>query len=173
MSTRLNNTEVNELRSIVQERGLFIRLDETDDSYSDFNKVNFVDSNNRLVGFELAQNCCETAYWHVELNDGDKTNTIDYESEYIQRSATKVKHEFCDEFTKVISKCWFCSNVYFDDKEPIIKEDEEGGGTATWDLVNDKGECIGKLVLENCHNGYYSHGFYDVRDGQEPAYNSI
>lgn len=114
------------------------------------NKVNFVDSNNVVLGYDLLQNCCEDAFWTVGVNKdgtGDKLKCDD---------DNPLEIEF-DHYT-------FDPEFYEDD--PDDSEDH----VAIFKLVyNDHWE-NGRFFdskefpdlyvrLENHHNGYYSHGF--------------
>ena len=102
-------------------------------------KVNFVDKNNCLVGYDLTQNCCENAGWFIM--DEKQTEPQD-------RKETPT--ELPD---------WVFDPTFIEFVRPgnetyhILDE----GGMVIFRLVNGPAEKF--LHLYNCHNGYYSHGF--------------
>lgn len=98
--------------------------------------VNFVDDRNVLVGYELEQSCCEHAYWTCTLT-GD---------------------EECPEL-----ELW---HWRFDPEHPIEYLDDEEHWVARFRLVNEDEDKEAFLELHNCHNGYYSHGFWMEVDGE-------
>lgn len=101
-------------------------------------KVNFVDEHNVLVGYDLSQNCCETADWFISEK---------VESDYEFGSDLNQPRE---------SLGAYVFDAAFHKQFPAPGLDE--GEMAVFKLV-----CDGKpdmfLHLFNCHNGYYSHGF--------------
>lgn len=113
-------------------------------------KVNFVDENNVLVGFETDQCCCECADWY--FND---TPTLDLKN--------NLGH--CEDRNLL--------NYRFD-KRYFIKVDDEliklinpadkayrfdGGGMVIFWLTNIVDRTSLYLHLYNVQNGYYGHGF--------------
>lgn len=118
-------------------------------------KVNFVDENNVLVGYDMAQDCCENAGWFLSLTEDNeiKENAIDevegyyFDTEYFMDVDPKRKD------------CYSCLKVGFCDS--CIEE----GGIVRFRLL-----CQGKpdvyLHLYNSHNGYYGHGFTAEIGGQ-------
>ncbi len=111
--------------------------------FEDLGKINFVDENNRFVGFDYQSNCCESFGWLIrdellstrkELNgmEGDTTEKLE-------------GYSFDEQFLPVETPC---------DNESI---DYDGGGSIVFKLVaKDKPDLY--LHLYNYHNGYYSHG---------------
>jgi len=95
-------------------------------------KINFVDKNNVVLGYDTDQQCCENAGWF--LADQPTDHIIEEESVLDW-----------DE--------WNFDPEYF--QETGIGSDE--GCMAIFRLVN--GEKQKFLHLFNCHNGYYSHNF--------------
>lgn len=102
-------------------------------------KVNFVDENNVLVGFDYRSCCCEqfgyffSAWFPTRLEDTPDP-TDDVLNEYVFDTS-------------------FC-------QEPTIKSAVEYGddpAAVVFRLTNGSKELF--LTLHNTHNGYYSHGF--------------
>lgn len=114
-------------------------------------KVNFVDVNNVMVGYDMAQDCCEHADWFI--------------SEQI------VLNNITEHGRKEFDVGCYCFDTSFF-KNPKIPVSEEG-----WDELDDGGMVIFKLVasgkpdlylhLFNSHNGYYGHGFEAKIAGQK------
>lgn len=103
-------------------------------------KINFVDDNNVLVGFDYELNCCEDfGYQLTEIipssfNRGN--NGIDPD-----------KYQFDTNFFKSLSNL-----------------DTDEGGAVLFKLdYQDKSIY---LTLRNSHNGYYSHGFKMLKDNE-------
>ena len=95
-------------------------------------KINFVDKNNVLVGFDMPAQCCEDFGWFI--------------------SPIKEK------VIKRIAKDFNLSNYAFNpDFFEEAKLEGQEGGMVIFKLVND-GKAL-YLHLYNSHNGYYSHGF--------------
>lgn len=99
------------------------------------NKVNFVDDNNVLVGYDLTQNCCEDAGWFIRDSVMD---SIPIEEQKISLNNYIFSGKYYEFFGEVeeFELCWM-----------II-----------FGLVNPEDEKV-YLHLYNCHNGYYTHGF--------------
>jgi len=105
-------------------------------------KVNFVDENNVVLGYDLEQDCCEHADWFI---------------------ADRPMKKICERKTDNPR----LSGYVFDTKyfESIQNEDEsEEGGMAIFRITNGKKEKF--IHIYNSHNGYYSHGF-DFKAGQK------
>lgn len=168
----LTKEEVAELQSATEDKGLFVRLDEEEYCAGSFNKVNFVDSNNRLVGYDLVQDCCEWADWRlVWVNDllvlceeKEHEGELDAKHTYREKVSTEGDGYWA---TKVTHKIWFYPGVFFADEKPEITEYEDGqGGEAKWRLLDSNKNYVGDLILENSHNGYYCHSFTDINNGE-------
>ena len=107
-------------------------------------KVNFIDSNNVILGYDLEQNCCEHAFWTIsETPDGK--NPI---------------HEGDGSTGKEIELKGYCFDPNYCQRHD---DAEDGDYTATFKLVGNQWAKTKLpdlfLRLENHHNGYYSHGF--------------
>lgn len=119
------------------------------------NKVNFVDTNNVFIGYDLDQICCETAFWAIsETKDG--LNPIFKGEENIGEEIVINDYVFDPYF---IESCKGEDNGDFEIAYAVI-----------FRLVGWKGKPDLYLRLENKHNGYYSHGFsfkgYDVIENE-------
>ena len=106
-------------------------------------KVNFIDTNNVILGYDLGQDCCEHAFWTIsETLDG--ANPI---------------HQGDNEAPQEIELDGYCF-----DPEFCQRADNDGAEqyVATFKLVH-RAFGVTKpdlyVRLENHHNGYYSHGF--------------
>lgn len=97
-------------------------------------KVNFVDENNVVLGFDNSQSCCESYGWffHPEIcnkvaDDIRPTNLEDYSFD----------------------------STFFQENDGGA---HDCGGIVIFKIASKSGE-IYYLHLYNFHNGYYSHGF--------------
>jgi len=114
--------------------------------YSWGNRINFVDDNNVLVGFDNESSCCENFGWSITsdvLGDrfdyADEGDTLDYhfDPKFYQYGA--VGTDYPDE-----------------------------GLSITFRLISDDGEEDLYLHLWNYHNGYYGHGFnFQIGEGDD------
>jgi len=110
-------------------------------------KVNFVDENNILVGYDLEQNCCEQADWFIidSICDKEKfdslrgTPSADGLPQVFSEKDYVFDPGFFEEVSITDEVCWYELIVVF----RLISK-------TLPDLY---------LHLFNCHNGYYSHGF--------------
>lgn len=92
-------------------------------------KVDFVDHNNVVVGFDMGQYCCEQFGFHF----------------------TKDKH---GETIVTVTEEELAPYVFDTSRDSVVQND----GCAIFRLwADDKPDLY--LVLFNHHNGYYSHGF--------------
>lgn len=107
-------------------------------------KVNFVDSNNVILGYCLEQSCCENAFWTISDNPGGNNPS----------------HKGDDSFMQEIELDGYCF-----DPDYFLRKDDEGeeSHVAIFRLKDCRfGEPKSPdlyVRLENHHNGYYSHGF--------------
>src|SRR5687768_13250084 len=98
-------------------------------------KVNFVDENNVVLGYDMDQSCCEHADWFITDKPQD---TIVNRGEEIPDLTG-----------------WTFDVDYF---QSIENHNElDCGEMAVFRIVNGDQEKF--IHLFNCHNGYYSHGF--------------
>ena len=107
-------------------------------------KVNFVDKNNVVLGYDLEQCCCELADWYI-------TKTIPSSSE----PEDEVSEEGLEDYV-------------FDTS--FIEYPVDSDMYGEWGCVVFKIVAEGKpdlyISLHNTHNGYYGHGF-TFKCGQE------
>lgn len=102
-------------------------------------KVNFVDENNVVVGFDTCQSCCENFGWFFRSTEPVSV-VIDLDD---QPDATTLKaYSFDPDYFKEISG-------------PDKYDDTNGVVFRLW--ADNQPDLF--LVLYNSHNGYYSHGF--------------
>ena len=95
-------------------------------------KVNFVDENNIVLGYDMNQICCEDADWFI--SDVIENTKID-----------EMEHDIED---------FVFDTEFFDE---IDCPDNDEALIAVFRITNGKQEKY--IHLYNCHNGYYSHGF--------------
>jgi len=108
-------------------------------------KVNFVDSNNVVLGYDLEQDCCEHAEWTISQNRDGSNQVISGSSD------NSFEHEIKD----------FVFDPEFYEREDNT-ENYEDTNTAIFRLLKrawKQDPEILYLRLSNTHNGYYSHGF--------------
>jgi len=98
-------------------------------------KVNFVDKNNVLVGYDMDQCCCENADWYIL--DRIESDT----------SLSGSVEESLEDYN-------FDPNFFQD-----VDGDYNSGGMVVFKLINEKNGDEKYLHLFNIHNGYYGHGF--------------
>lgn len=113
-------------------------------------KVNFIDENNVLLGYDLQQDCCEHAGWFIEdipMSLGDYAKKINVYGYAVPQSDTKSMDKDWSG--------WVFDTSFYKKMENTREVDE--GGTVVFKLVDGQQDKF--LHLFNCHNGYYSHGF--------------
>ena len=112
------------------------------------NRLNVVDENNVVVGFDYDSSCCEN-FGHVFLTgipakvDGDELTSIEFDH------------------TKFVF-----DTTFFKDNLGLCKYDS--GGACAFRLTNKEGAEV-FLILYNHHSGYYAHGF-DMEVGGKKLY---
>jgi len=107
-------------------------------------KVNFVDENNVVLGYDTHQDCCEVAGWFLSdsilKEDDGYTDTIDKEIDLPNWVFDTSFHQYVKHY------------------------DLDDGKMVVFRLINGEQEKF--LHLYNSHNGYYAHGFEFVHDGK-------
>lgn len=103
-------------------------------------KMNFVDENNVIVGFDTAACCCEDFGWYY--SEGEEVAEIVAELSLDAEGLAPFR--FDPEF--------------FRTNDRVGKYDEEGG-EVVFKLVHAETGAVIYLHLYNHHNGYYAHGF--------------
>ena len=108
-------------------------------------KVNFVDEDNVVLGYNMAQDCCEHAGWFIA-----EKPILDFSSDADEGPEFDVTaYRFDTEYDVTI--------------DPPASLDE--GDVEVFRLVAD-GKPDLFLHIFNAHNGYYSHGFA-MKRGEE------
>lgn len=113
-------------------------------------KVNFVDENNVVVGYDLTQNCCEWAGWFLSYGEETSARNNDLDREIVET------YQFDPQYFFTVSND---TNLDY-------------GGLVRFRLVSE-GKSDIFLHLFNSHNGYYSHGFSIDVGGIESRYGHI
>ena len=128
-------------------------------------KVNFVDTDNVVLGYDTSVQCCEQAGWFISdtpIRDGSFWTELD------ELQVDMVKG------TPVVMK-----NYSFD---PTFMETLNGdscgcdsGGMAIFRIVYKNNKIQGQKFLHiyNAHNGWYSHGFHFTVDTAKPIKGSL
>lgn len=104
-------------------------------------KVNYVDENDRFVGYDLYRNCCES-FGHAVTTD-------------------KEIGEFPDDVPCNVAKDVDLAPYRFVDEPPdkVKSEDEYTRGGSVFFRIEAPDLPDLYVALWNYHNGYYSHGF--------------
>lgn len=105
-------------------------------------KVNFVDTNNLVLGYDIGQHCCEKAGWFIH---------DEKQKESLERSTTTWG-------TPETLPGWTFDKAFFESVGDG-KDFEWGGGMVIFRIVNVDEEKEAFVHLYNMHNGYYHHGF--------------
>jgi hypothetical protein len=111
------------------------------------NRMNFIDSNNLVVGYDYSQSCCEEFYWYASYDECTKDEDI------------LVQDEWDDTSNKVADLPAIPlddDELYFDKSYNRLFEDRDVNGVQFRILGGEKPIY---LMLVNSHNGYYGHGF--------------
>lgn len=104
-------------------------------------KINFVDENNVMLGYDNDQCCCEHADWFI---------------------ADEVTPKILDHQPVDAVDGWVFDPDFFREIDHATSGDAkynclDAGGMAVFRIV--KGDAEKFIHLFNCHNGYYGHGF--------------
>lgn len=102
-------------------------------------KVNFVDENNVILGYDLSQDCCEYADWFIADEVTNDANFFDINVEE-GREADYTEYRFDTEFF-----------MEFDNDQYEVE------AVVVFRITDGKNEKF--IHLFNVHNGYYGHGF--------------
>lgn len=114
-------------------------------------KINFVDDNNVLVGFDYGQCCCEQFGYLFSETIDTNIDAVNMDAANINTKSVEFDHDGWN-FDKTFIKVVNFENTW-----------DEGGAVA-FRLTKDKDEIF--LILYNMHNGYYGHGFDMLEDGK-------
>lgn len=105
-------------------------------------KVNFVDENNVLLGYDMDSCCCEHFGWFIADQPATEVPAV------TEEAGELTDYRFDPDY---FSESY---NDYFD-----------RGGMVLFRITNGPQEKY--LHLYNIHNGYYSHGFTFSKDDQQ------
>lgn len=104
-------------------------------------KINFIDENNILVGFDMTSSCCEKFGWSITSIKPLNMKTAENE----------------DKTPDDLEDYRFDPNFFEELKDAGESGDDAG---VIFCLVNKNcSRDVLYLTLYNSHNGYYSHGF--------------
>jgi len=106
-------------------------------------KVNFIDSNNVILGYDLGQDCCEHAFWTI-------SETPDGKNPLYQGDNEAVKEIELDGYCFDPNYCERAANDEGEEYTATFKLVCRAYGFHRPDLY---------VILTNHHNGYYAHGF--------------
>lgn len=110
--------------------------------------INWVDDDNRLVGFDYEVECCENFGYFFS------------KAETTEEAIVEDENQKSNEFPKTGME-----NARFAKKNPEIFDSH-----AFFEIENSEWKF---LVLYNFHNGYYAHGFSVSQNGKEIFFDSI
>lgn len=122
------------------------------------NKVNFVDENNVLVGYDFYGMCCENFGWYIS----NKPTTDLHDRLFNEDTDENAINESL--------KDWTFDPSFFQKLDTNINDYYDYDQRAVFRLVNGDNELF--LHLYNVHNGYYKHGF-DFAKGDEIIHTGI
>lgn len=100
-------------------------------------RVNFIDSNDVFVGYDMSHDCCEWFGWFIAPGLVTEHDEVE-----------KLSTETAPDVRGFVFDPTFGEQLSFDYE----------GSLAVFRLVNDSGAVL-FLHLFNSHNGYYGHGF--------------
>jgi len=108
--------------------------------------INFIDTNDVFIGYDLSQDCCEYADWYIS-----ESLEFVYPIDKIKRMDKSLyeHHVFNPSFIE----------------GPNESSDLDAGMWVAFKMV-DNGKPDLFLILFNSHNGYYGHGFELKIDGE-------
>ena len=106
------------------------------------NKINFVDDNNVILGYDLVRQCCEVPSWYISQ---DKPSSVDDLHD----------NGYCD----IDAPDYNFDPNFFEAPEGGEGSNDRWTRFVIFRLVHKDGDGEAFLVLVNNHSGYYSHGF--------------
>jgi hypothetical protein len=107
-------------------------------------KVNFIDANNVLIGYDMSQCCCEDASWYLSDSVEDYSN-----------DAEEIIVLHLDDY---------CFDPSFFEERNNSKTLDRGAQVIFKLIAEGRPDLY--LNLYNAHNGYYGHGFTVTHGGQ-------
>jgi len=126
-------------------------------------RVNWVDENNVLLGFELGACCCEDFGYYYVSDPNDYKRVLDEaeETRCNQDETEPAAGEEPDLEDYVFDTGFFGQHLksnYYDEENFVIFK-----MSVPWKKDKQRKRPAVYLVLFNMHNGYYSHGFNFAR----------
>lgn len=115
-------------------------------------KVNFVDDNNVLIGYDFCGQCSEEFGWYISDRVTDSKEGCVF-SDNIDVNAINES-----------LKDWSFDTGFFQELNGNNANDFNDDKRVAFRLVNEDNELF--LHLYNIHNGYYGHGFDFAKDGE-------
>jgi len=115
-------------------------------------KINFVDENNVLVGYDFSSNCCESFGWYVASLVTSNPDHYLFGDGNTNESINESIKDYT--FDPTFFREWNEGDGEYSDEDNHV----------AFRLVNGDKEMF--LHLYNNHNGYYSHGFDFAKDGE-------
>ena len=119
------------------------------------NKVNFVDENNVLVGYETKSQCCEG---YGTIISRDLSTVFDHLS-----LESIISEDIQDIQDNIQLESWVFDPAFFARSLIQGPNEEVDCCLAIFRITNDHDSAF--LILYNVHNGYYTHGFSMFEDG--------
>jgi hypothetical protein len=116
------------------------------------NRLNVVDENNVVVGYDYESSCCERFGYYFTKKKPDKLDDEPIDEGSFDHSG-------------------YVFDTSYEEAVPLSGGYDEGGATSF--KLTKTGEPDLFLVLYNHHNGYYSHGFDMTKDDEEFKSGSI
>lgn len=134
-------------------------------------KVNFVDTNNVLVGYDTSTSCCEMAEWYITDRIAPITSEMYEDGRQGRLKGVVTGRNVTPDLDGYVFDPSFCvkgSETFGE----LNKEQLDEGDQVFFAMVHPEKEKL-FLCLYNSHNGYYSHGFELVADGKTVWSDSI
>jgi hypothetical protein len=113
-----------------------MRVFENNDKGSWGNRLNFVDKNNVLLGYDYSRSCCEDFYY--EILTEEPTKVLGHGLDLLDTNAIEAENLVFD----------ITFNKGIDGEDEYASIFKVVGGAQDF-----------YIMLVNCHNGYYGHGF--------------
>ena len=114
-----------------------------------YRKINFVDENDVVVGFDIEQDCCETVGYVIV------PRIMAFASIENLYCVDSIVDDDGNEIPQPDLSGWVFDQDFVNDG--LLHHDLEDGHAVAFRMVKDGEEQF--LILYNQHNGYYGHGF--------------
>lgn len=145
------------------------------------NRINFVDENNVVVGYDFSKNCCEDFgyFFTQDIDDLENVNktkvdlrtceVIKYESVEFDHSDYVFDPKFfkiggVDKVKLTANRMHYISDLEYSEDLRLKyfyskSENYNDVNACAFRLINSKTSDVIYLILYNYQNGYYHHGF--------------